>query len=667
MRRKSSSRAALRGVRSASTALSVLALGAGGSVAAQESTNEVAQLPPVVVTGRAESGPTVTVEAARIELAQATDLKDVLQAVPGVAVGGGQPAAQKIYVRGLEDKLLNVSIDGATQAGYLSHHQGQFLVVPELLKEARVSAGAGAATEGPGALGGTIRLVHKGADDFLRPGQQWGAFVKSGYQSQGDGFQQAVAGYGRAAEGVGLLAAFTFFDVENYEDGNGDVVDHTAHTQMSGFFKGDARIGDVQSVSLTYEKARDEGVYRHRPNFAGYFNHPVAPNIPVENVTDRDTVTLNYEADPEGDLVALKGTAFFTRQSIDRTGQYEMGVESVGFDLRNTSVLGDHAATYGADFRHDNTSFTGGGSITGFARTLNYLTTPDEPLDVFGLYVQDEWRVAEPVVLSAGVRLDHYAFEDYQGQSFDDTGVGPNAMLTWRVVEPVSLHLRYAQAFRGVTAVDTITRAEGGTVNSPDMTGERAHNVDGGVRYDDGHWFAGTTLFRQEIDDVIGTVGGVRDNAGELTSWGYSVEAGARFGGFTARLGVDESFPELNGAALTDTDFGHGTAMGRAWRVRLDHAFTEWRVNVGLSVRYVEAFDDVPSGIPGKDSYVVADVFADWRPLRNHDLTLQVALNNLLDEYYVEQATSGYNAQLGRVAGLAEPGFGVRLGASYKF
>ena len=130
---------------------------------------------------------------------------------------------------------------------------------------------------------------------------------------------------------------------------------------------------------------------------------------------------------------------------------------------------------------------------------------------------------------------------------------------------------------------------------------------------------------------------------------------------------MDESFPELNGSALTDTDFGHGTAMGRAWSARLDHAFTAWRVNVGLLVRYVEAFDDVPAGIPGKDSYVVTDLYADWRPLKKHDLVLQVALNNLFDEYYVDQATSGYNAQLGRVAGLPEPGFGVRLGASYKF
>lgn len=146
-------------------------------------------------------------------------------------------------------------------------------------------------------------------------------------------------------DGVGLLAAFTYFDVEDYEDGNGNVVDHTAHTQMSGFFKADARIADHQSISLTYEKAQDEGVYRHRPNFAGYFNHPVAPNIPVENVTDRDTVTVSYEADPEGDLVDLEASAFYTRQSIDRTGQYEMGVDSVGFDLRNTSRFGDHALT----------------------------------------------------------------------------------------------------------------------------------------------------------------------------------------------------------------------------------------------------------------------------------------------------------------------------------
>ncbi len=44
-----------------------------------------------------------------------------------------------------------------------------------------------------------------------------------------------------------------------------------------------------------------------------------------------------------------------------------------------------------------------------------------------------------------------------------------------------------------------------------------------------------------------------------------------------------------------------------------------------------------------------------------------VAVSNLFDEYYVDQATAGYNSQLQRVAGLPEAGRSLRLSASVQF
>ena len=110
---------------------------------------------------------------------------------PNVHVGGGGlPIAQKTYVRGFVDTLMNVSIDGATQAGEAYHHQESvFLLNPLLLKAVQVEAGAGAATNGPGALAGAIRYETKSASDLLREGQDWGAIIRGGYATNDEGWK----------------------------------------------------------------------------------------------------------------------------------------------------------------------------------------------------------------------------------------------------------------------------------------------------------------------------------------------------------------------------------------------------------------------------------------------------------------------------------------------
>lgn len=629
---------------------------------------EANTLPALVVEANSDTAViTETVTAEEISLTQAVDLAGMFQNTPEVRVGGGSPAAQKLYVRGFEDKQLNITIDGATQAGYLTHHQTQLMIQPEFLKSAEVSAGAGAATNGPGGLGGTIRFTHKGAEDFLNPGQNFGVWLKSGYLSQGDGIQESFAIYGNLSESWSLVGGFDYLDVGDYTDGHGDKVSLTGHQQIGGYLKLDGDISLDQQISFTYERMHDEGTFWHRPNFAGAFPHPVAPNAPVFNRTDRDTFTINYEYNPIQEWLDIEGTAYYNNYRIDRKKQYEMGVESLGFDLRNTAVIEDHAITYGADYRHDETSFTGKGSVTGFAGTLVYNTTPDEPLDVFGLFAQDNWQIAEPLLLSYGLRFDYYDFEDYTGQNFDDTHFSPNAMISYQVIDPLNVYVRYAQAFQGVTALDSITRSEGGTVNDPDAEGQTAQNIDLGVRYDSGNWFANGSVFQQTIDDVLATPAGVRTNSGKLESWGYTLEGGYHNGPFAASLAVVQSFPELNGEELNDNDLGLGTATGRAWNATLDYTFEQARLNLGWSAQFVESYDDTPAGIPGKDSYFVNNLYAQWRPLENHDLYLNLAVTNIFDEYYVDQATSGYNTQLARVAGLPAQGRGITISANYKF
>src|SRR5690606_3383089 len=69
------------------------------------------------------------------QMLPAHDLGDVLRHVPSVTVGGSLGIAQQIFVRGVEDTLLDITVDGAPQTGTLFHHIGRVSIEPELLKQ----------------------------------------------------------------------------------------------------------------------------------------------------------------------------------------------------------------------------------------------------------------------------------------------------------------------------------------------------------------------------------------------------------------------------------------------------------------------------------------------------------------------------------------------------
>ena len=68
------------------------------------------RLETVVVVG---STTNVDISSDDMQRRQANDLDDVFRLTPSVTVGGSVGIAQKVYIRGLEDTLLNVTVDGA--------------------------------------------------------------------------------------------------------------------------------------------------------------------------------------------------------------------------------------------------------------------------------------------------------------------------------------------------------------------------------------------------------------------------------------------------------------------------------------------------------------------------------------------------------------------------
>ncbi len=650
-------------------ALSILGTSTLSAQTDVSDTDEVIDLAPFVISGETYAfgaQKIVHVTDEDLERIQATTLADIFSQDPSISVGGGISAAEKIYVRGIEDKMLNVKVDGATQAGYLSHHQGQYSIEPALLKFASVEPGAGGAAVGPGALAGAINFENKGATDFLSGDQTFGSFSKAGYGSNGDQINLTGALFG-SVDAVSALFAYTYTDSGDYKDGNGDTVDYTGSISNRAFFKLDAQIDANQTLDFSYEDRSNEGTFRHRPNFSGDFAHPVAANVPVDMEFERETATLGYNYFNAKSNTDIEANLYHTDNSIDRTGQYEMGYESLGFDLSNSAAYGDHNVQYGLNYRDDKAYFTGKGEARGFLPfPLTYNTIPDETIDILGVYAQDEWQVNDVIQASFGLRWDEYEYTDKDGQTFKDSGFSPNAGISYSATQDFDINLSYGAAFRGVTPIDLITANEGGVTNHDSIDPEWAENLELGFQYDNGTYFVNGTLYQQKINDVI-IASGVRDNAGDLEVDGYDFAFGFRQEALTASLGVSHSNPELNGAALVDTDFGLGSSYGRTWNANTSYTLTDLNVNLGWSLNYVESYDESPEPLAHKPSYVVHDLYAQWVTGEDDNIVLSLTIDNAFDKYYVDQATAGYNGRLDRVAGLAARGRDIRFSTSFRF
>lgn len=628
-------------------------------------------LEEIVVEAEREPGNFV-IDAEEVQFIQASDLSDLLSDESGVAVGGGSTVAQKIYVRGFEDTLLNVTIDGAQQPGELYHHQTRVQIEPEFIESIELDAGAGAATAGPGALTGALRVKTKNALDLLRPDQTIGGLVKGAVDFNGENsYKGVVAAYGRLSENLGLMATHVRDDGGDYDDGNGDRVEPTAYDHSRSQVKLSGEY-ETNRFDVSIESLEDTGTYYERPhmtNFTGGF-------ILSDHEMKRDTIAYNHRFDPDSEAIDLELTAFHNKASYENrrntTGLiYGFGeVTSTGFDLRNSSRWNDLLLVYGIDHRSD--SLDG----TQQATPPPYWGSSEQSAEVSGAYVQAELPLAPGWLASAGLRYDRYRHEV-------DSGVGegaenievqfsPNLSLQWNLTDAFSLRAAYSEAYRGITLREAFFSAL--YAHQGNLEGEDADNYELGFAYErDGFHMRGTA-FRQHISNYIGSVfvgppspvWGYWANLGTAKVRGYEFEVGKAWDTMEVGVGVWHSNNSFDGRPLDDSDLGLGTTIGRTWTARFD-----WRpqahARYGVRARYVEPeTNPISPEAPVKPAYAVLDLVANWT-LWDERVNLGVAVKNALDEFYYDHGTFSYNPNAGVNIGFPSRGRELSTSVTYRF
>ena len=675
----------LRGEYGVQDGFSVLLAGSGlslvrqadGSYSLQAITGAAAaQLPAVKISSSYEplnagvSGNRRVVSQEDIDRIQANDLEDVFRKTPSVAVGGSVGIAEKVYVRGLEDALLNVTIDGATQAGVLFHHAGRLSIEPELLKQVEVHAGAGVATDGPGALGGAIRFTTKDPEDLLRPGERFGALIKGGYFDNTEGYKASVNLFGRFNDNWSGMATVAKSDSDAITDGNGTELGGTESEQTMGFAKVVGKLTDSQTVRVSYDLREDDGVRAQRPQWViSDWN----PGYPLK--IERETVNLGYQLNPaDNPFLNLEVTVYDTQAELEqnvigRWGVYNGSSESQGVNLRNTTQLSSHELIYGAEYRDDTVNAGPG-------------TDPSEQEEngsVTGFFVQDLYQVTDKLLLSAGVRYDDYELTDTDNQEFEADGFSPNVGVSYQLTPTFSVNASYAEALRGRQTMETFLLDS--RMNDPELEAEESENTEVGFEYyRDAFGFSGT-FYRAQIDNAIndqripvnGVPRWVFRNIGDIETEGFDlrvsydwtqVQVGLSYSDFDSELAGDNGDLELNAY-----DHGAlGNTIGKTWTADVAYQVND-ALELGWNGRLVESLENIrtSAGTVDKSGYAVHDIYAQWFVTPDFNVTFTV--KNLFDKYYIDHATNGSFEHIPGyegIIGLSEPGRDLRLTLSWR-
>jgi hemoglobin/transferrin/lactoferrin receptor protein len=238
-------------------------------------------------------------------------LKDLVRYEPGVSVGGaGQRGGISGYnIRGIDGNRILTQVDGVEVPG--GFFNGPYAktqrnyVDPEIIKRVEILRGPASVLYGSNAIGGVVSYFTLDADDIIKPGQDVGARLKTGYSSVDESWLKSATVAGRSGPFDGLLhySQRDGHETESYGSNNGTGLDRTAANPEdvranSVLAKLGWNYSDDARLSLVYEKYKDDRDVDLKSAYGGPYSNG-RPTIPGSILpggmyqwrTGNDTVT----------------------------------------------------------------------------------------------------------------------------------------------------------------------------------------------------------------------------------------------------------------------------------------------------------------------------------------------------------------------------------------
>lgn len=656
----------------------LLVLAVSGSMAMGAMAEEAVKLNNVTVTGTAFDQQVKSITLEQLENVQASDMQDILKTLPSVVVAGNVRYGQRIYIRGLEDKFANITIDGAKSSGQIFHHAGDQFVDASLLKISSVELGPNSALSGPGVVNGTFNYETKDPSDFLKEGQNFGAKVSAGYETARERRKGSVALFAKANEKLEFVGIASLVDDGTLHLGDGSEVANKESRLKSGLLKVVFKANKFNTTKLSLNKYEDGG----NRNISGEKAGSDVNNEPYSSL-NRDTISLKHKYNPESDLIDLEVTIYDNKQYMERealeqtnragteTSAYperKYSNDTQGFDVRNTSVVGMHNLTYGIDYNHEEQKV----EADGLTRNLTTGDTSNSDrdggeVDNIGLYLQDEMVIGD-LTLTLGARYDDYELGGIYDGSFDQ--LSPKMKARYQLNDKLALRTAYGRIFKGPQLSETLTLGNSVTQDA-DVAPQTGNNVEVGFDYDLFEVLAAEdalfsfNIYRMDLDDYSHpTKNAALASQGEVEILGTETILSYRKGA----LGLNASHTYTD-AEQTDTSgvtFDMFTSNIHTFKLGADYDVNS-EFNINYNAEFVPSNDykDSDGTRVDRDSYNVHDINFTYKPMAYEGATVNLGIANIFDSAY--ERHTAFTTIYDQDTKTYEVGRNLKLQVSYQF
>lgn len=629
----------------------------------------------------------INIDLDKNEQHQVNSFFELFKKESSLEVGGGAINVQRIYIKGIESSNLNISLDGAKQGKNMFQHRGNELGInPDLLKTLEVRTAPDASQSG--ALGGSIKMTTKDAQDFTNSNKKRGGILKTGYNSNTNSKLGSIILYENFNENVGIYTSISGINSDDYEDGKNTNVNATGYKDRDYLLKLSMLDLNDNNLRITINQNENSGNFQwgRLGSDTGVNTDPTL----LEKIISRTTnYSLQHNYNPSK-LLNLDSTLNFTNVNINRKdNNLEYDNDTIGvkiqnhfdFDLKDIS----NRVSIGFDFEDQH----GQGEFTPRSDAYTSLTKySDIDSQNKSLFIQSKSTLGN-LMIHYGLRFDDYEFETGLGKATDNT-FSPNIGFDYKLNETSNFYGNYGKSSRmtGIIPFTWMNHILENSTYSSNLNAEKSQKYELGYKYqsnnsfiEDDYLVFDLNLFQTKISDLIiakdvdggsgeggRTLVDIYNSSNEFDSKGFEIKLSYNYDKYFTNL----SYTQIDANTKNDDTNGMpGVDESITIRRVGTYDTKKFVFNSGIELTknlYVDYTLNAIKGISApitRSGYVTHDISAKYKPSANSAWTLFTAINNITNKAYGSHSTiaSKNDADVYRL----ETGRDFRFAVKYEF
>ncbi len=597
------------------------------------------------------------------------DVTDALKDVPGVVVTGGGSSSD-ISIRGMGSAYTVIMIDGKKvntrsvrpNSDNSGIEQG-WLPGIESIERIEVIRGPMSGLYGSDAMGGVINIITK------KSATEWSGAVKVDTTLQENSDSGNIHQTNAYVSGPVIKDLLSLKANATYSKREEDNI-------IGGYKEQKIRAGGATLTLTPNDKhAIDFDFKRSIQNRNGSVGKTIENKqnkkgeYPTDSLTDY--YRTEYSISHRGEVGAVKTNSYIQREENENPSR-QMKATNTTFNTNNQFQLGSHNISFGGMYLKEELNDEGN-QLEVNGKVLSKLDRYS-----WALFAEDNWRIADPFVLTTSLRLD-------KDEKFGDN-LSPKVYGVWTLNDEWIVKGGVSTGYKTPALRATVAewgqvtgggQSNGVIVGNPDLKPEKSINYEVSANWDNNaNLNAGITVFNSEFKDKITEIrvcNGDSGSAGcpwlgenfDFVSLRENVDK-ANMRGIETTFGwqINDSVKLNANYTFTDTEQKSGVNKGKPLNEMPKHMFNttvDWQatdtVGTWTRVNYRSETSDYlsrTSMAKGKPAYTMVDVGLNYKP--TDKIQVNAGVYNVFDK---KIDTDTYNYIL--------DGRRYNLGLTYKF